>query len=122
MNPWVYLLLAGLFEVGFTTCMKLSAGFTKWPWIIAFAVCAIASFGLLNKSISVIPLGTAYAVWTGLGAFGTALIGIIFFRDPAGTLRLVFLGTLIASIIGLKFVSATVEHPPAPAATAEPRG
>lgn len=108
MSPWIYLLLAGCFEVGFTTCMKLSEGFTRWPWIIAFAVCAIASFALLNRSISVIPLGTAYAVWTGLGAFGTALVGIFVFRDPAGTWRLVFLGTLIASIIGLKFVSPPV--------------
>lgn len=106
MNPWFYLILAGCFEVGFTTFMKLSDGFSKWPYTIAFAICALLSFGLLNKSISVIPLGTAYAVWTGFGAFGTALVGILFFKDPADTWRLVFLSTLILSIIGLKIFSA----------------
>lgn len=119
MNPWIYLLLAGCCEVGFTTCMKLSANFTRWPWTVAFGVCALASFGLLNKAMSVIPLGTAYAVWVGLGAFGTAIVGMLFFRDPAGTMRLVFLGTLIASIIGLKVVSPH-EQAPAPPAPAQP--
>ena len=107
MNPWIYLLLAGCFEVGFTTFMKLSNGFSRIPYTVAFAVCAILSFALLNKATTAIPLGTAYAVWTGLGAFGTALVGILFFKDPADTWRLVFLVTLIGSIIGLKFVSAT---------------
>ena len=105
MNPWVTLVLAGCFEVGFTTFMKLSEGFTKWPYLIGFAVCALSSFGLLTKSTASIPLGTAYAVWTGLGAFGTALVGIIFFKDSTDTWRLVFLTTLIGSIIGLKFLS-----------------
>lgn len=105
MSPWVYLILAGCFEVGFTTFMKLSDGFSKWPHTVAFVVCAILSFGLLNKSVSVIPLGTAYAVWTGLGAFGTAIIGITFFKDSSDAWRVFFLGTLIVSIIGLKFVS-----------------
>lgn len=100
------LILAGCFEIGFTTFMKLSAGFTKWPYVVAFAVCAILSFGLLNKATTTIPLGTAYAVWTGLGAFGTAMVGILFFKDSTDTWRLIFLTTLIASIIGLKFVSA----------------
>lgn len=105
MSPWIFLFLAGAFEVGFTTFMKLSNGFSKWPYTVAFAVCAICSFGLLNKSISLIPLGTAYAVWTGLGAFGTALIGILFFKDSADLWRIFFLTMLIVSIIGLKFVS-----------------
>ena len=86
--------------------MKLSAGFSKWPYTIAFCACAILSFGLLNKSVTVIPLGTAYAVWTGLGAFGTAIVGIACFKDPSDVLRVFFLVTLIGSIIGLKFVSA----------------
>lgn len=102
---WIFLVLAGLFEVGFTTCLKLSESFTKlWP-SIGFLVCASISFWLLTKAAETIPLGTAYAVWTGIGAFGTALIGIWFFGDPATTLRLVFLVLLIGSIIGLKLVS-----------------
>ena len=106
MNAWLVLLLAGFFEMGFTTFMKLSAGFTKWPYVLAFFICAILSFGLLNKATTAIPLGTAYAVWTGLGAFGTAVIGIVFFKDSSDTWRLIFLTILIGSIIGLKFVSA----------------
>lgn len=102
---WVYLLLAGLFEVGFTTFLKLSDSFSKlWP-SLGFLACAIASFWLLTKATQTIPLGTAYAVWTGIGAFGTAVIGIWAFGDPATALRLVFLTLLIGSIIGLKLVS-----------------
>lgn len=102
---WAFLVLAGLFEIGFTTCLKLSESFTKlWP-SIGFLVCATISFWLLTKAAETIPLGTAYAVWTGIGVFGTAVIGIYYFGDPATTLRLVFLVLLIGSIIGLKLVS-----------------
>jgi len=110
MHPWLILLLAGVFEIGFTTFMKLSEGFTKWGFTICFALCAIASFVLLNKSTTVIPLGTAYAVWTGIGAFGTVVVGILFFKDPASFWRLFFLSTLIISIIGLKFVAKDAAH------------
>jgi quaternary ammonium compound-resistance protein SugE len=102
---WGLLVLAGLFEVGFTTCLKLSESFTKPLPSMGFLVCAILSFWLLTKAAETIPLGTAYAVWTGIGAFGTAVIGIYFFGDPSTTLRLVFLVLLIGSIIGLKLVS-----------------
>lgn len=102
---WGLLVLAGLFEVGFTTCLKLSESFTKPIPSMGFLVCAILSFWLLTKAAETIPLGTAYAIWTGIGAFGTAVIGICFFGDPATTLRLVFLVLLIGSIIGLKLVS-----------------
>lgn len=102
---WIFLIMAGVFEIGFTTCLKLCEGFTKlWP-SVGFAICAILSFGLLTLAIKGIPLGTAYAVWTGIGAFGTALVGMIFFRDPVTTLRLIFLLLLISSIVGLKLVS-----------------
>ncbi|HYG12721.1 MAG TPA: multidrug efflux SMR transporter [Methylophilaceae bacterium] len=102
---WLYLLLAGLFEIGFTTCLKLSESFSRlWP-SLGFLLCAVASFWLLTRAIQTIPLGTAYAVWTGIGAFGTALIGILVFGEPATALRLVFLTLLIGSIIGLKLVS-----------------
>ena len=103
--PWLYLILAGLFEIGFTTCLKLSEGFSRlWP-SLGFLCCATLSFWLLTRAIQTIPLGTAYAVWTGIGAFGTALIGILIFGEPATALRLVFLVLLIGSIIGLKLVS-----------------
>jgi quaternary ammonium compound-resistance protein SugE len=105
LNPWVYLVAAGVFEMGFTTFMKLSNGFQHWTYNVCFAVCALSSFGLLNLSTRDLSLGTAYAVWTGIGAFGTAAVGILFFKDPTSLWRLVFLTTLIASIVGLKFVS-----------------
>lgn len=102
---WLFLIIAGVFEVGFTTCMKLSEGMTKLPFVASFAVFAILSFFCLNKSLVGIPMGTAYAVWTGIGAFGTAIIGIIFFSEPADWLRILMLTTLIGSVIGLKFAS-----------------
>lgn len=105
LNPWVYLLAAGFAEMGFTSFMKLSNGFQRWTYDVLFAICALLSFGLLNLSTRSLSLGTAYAVWTGMGAFGTALIGIAAFGDPVGLGRLFFLTTLIGSIIGLKFVS-----------------
>ena len=105
MNPWIILLLAGLFEICFATCLKLSIGFTRVVPTICFAVCAMASFGLLTLAIKHIPVGTAYAVWTGIGAFGTAVVGILFFRESADFWRVFFLLLLIGSLVGLKFVS-----------------
>jgi quaternary ammonium compound-resistance protein SugE len=105
LNPWLYLLVAGVAEVGFTTFMKLSDGFRHWGFNVCFAVSALASFGLLNLATRNLSLGTAYAIWTGIGAFGTVLVGILYFGDPATLWRLLFLTTLIVSIIGLRFVS-----------------
>lgn len=102
---WLILILAGLFEVGFTTCLKFSNNFTNLKWSIGFFVCITLSFLLLNKAIQGIPIGTAYAVWTGIGATGTAIIGIAFFDEPAHFWRLFFIFTLIASIVGLKVFS-----------------
>jgi quaternary ammonium compound-resistance protein SugE len=102
---WVYLLLAGCFECAFTTCLKLSDGLTKIGWAVAFVLLSIVSFGLLTLAAQKISLGTAYAVWTGIGAFGTAAIGIIWFKDPATFWRVFFLLALIGSLIGLKMVS-----------------
>jgi quaternary ammonium compound-resistance protein SugE len=102
---WLYLILAGCFEIGFTTFMKLSDGFSRlWP-TIGFVVTALVSFLLLNQAVRTIPTGTAYAVWTGIGAFGTAVVGMIFFKEPVTAGRLFFLTTLIGSVIGLKLVS-----------------
>ena len=103
---WLILILAGLFEVGFTTCLKFSNNFKNISWSIGFFVCISLSFFLLNKAIQTIPIGTAYAVWTGIGAAGTAIMGIAFFKEPSDLWRLFFIFTLIASIVGLKLVSA----------------
>ncbi|MBR9829155.1 MAG: multidrug efflux SMR transporter [Oceanospirillales bacterium] len=102
---WIYLMLAGLFEVGFAVALKQSEGLSKlWP-SVTFVVLGTASFLLLTKAMSSIPLGTAYATWTGIGAIGTVLVGIIWFGDPASGLRLFFLGMLLCSLVGLKLVS-----------------
>ncbi|MEW6057053.1 MAG: multidrug efflux SMR transporter [Bdellovibrionota bacterium] len=106
MSAWLNLFVAGAFEICFTTMMKLSQGFTKIPYTIGFAICGICSFYFLNRAIvAAIPLGTGYAVWTGIGAFGTAIVGMLFFKDPVTPWRVFFLLTLIASIVGLKLVS-----------------
>lgn len=102
---WLYLLLAGCLELGFTTCFKLSANFTNWRWTIAFLVCATLSVYCFNQAIKSIPLGTAYVVWTGIGAAGTVLIGMLWFHEPATGLRLFFIATLLGSILGLKLVT-----------------
>jgi quaternary ammonium compound-resistance protein SugE len=101
---WIYLVLAGAFEIGFATALKLSDGFTKLIPTIVFFILGIIGLYLLTKAIQTIPLGTAYAVWTGIGAIGTVLIGIFFFSESVNLWRVLFLSTLIASIIGLKLV------------------
>jgi quaternary ammonium compound-resistance protein SugE len=100
---WVYLLVAGLFEVGWPLGFKLSQT-TRFRWLfIAVAVLSMALSGLfLWMAQRQIPIGTAYAVWTGIGAAGTFLIGIVFFGDPAGMLRLLSFLLIIAGVIGLK--------------------
>ncbi|MBU7576756.1 MAG: multidrug efflux SMR transporter [Flavihumibacter sp.] len=106
---WVLLIIAGFFEVGFATCLgkaKETTGLTSTYWMIGFFVCLSISMFLLYKATQTLPIGTAYAVWTGIGAVGTVLVGIFYFREPAEFWRLFFLTTLIASIIGLKFVSS----------------
>ncbi len=105
MSAWIYLMSAGVLEVGFAFMLKLTDNFTKITPTIIFVLFAIGSFYALTKAIETIPIGTAYAVWTGIGAFGIIVIGIVFYNEPAGALRLFFLFTLIASIIGLKLVS-----------------
>lgn len=106
---WLILIIAGLFEVGFTTCLgkaKESSGAAAAWWIAGFFVSLSISMYLLYRATQTLPIGTAYAVWTGIGAVGTAIIGIVFFKEPADFWRLFFIFTLIASIVGLKFVSA----------------
>ncbi|MBP9214349.1 MAG: multidrug efflux SMR transporter [Chitinophagaceae bacterium] len=105
---WMILIIAGLFEVGFASCLgkaKAATGSNVFWWYAGFLVCLSISMLLLIKATQTIPIGTAYAVWTGIGAVGTVLVGIIFFKDPANFWRIFFISTLIFSIVGLKFVS-----------------
>jgi quaternary ammonium compound-resistance protein SugE len=105
---WIMLLFAGFFEVGFTTCLskaKAATGSASALWMAGFFICLSLSMLLLYKATQTLPMGTAYVVWTGIGAVGTALVGIIFFREPSDFWRLFFITTLISSLIGLKLVS-----------------
>ena len=105
---WLILIIAGLFEVAFAFCLgkaKETTGTEMVLWYIGFAIALTISMTLLIKATQSIPIGTAYAVWTGVGAVGTVLVGIFVFKEPATFLRLFFLTTLIASIVGLKAVS-----------------
>mgnify|MGYP003576131553 CR=1 FL=1 len=102
---WFYLIIAGLFEVAFTTSLKLSDNFSNRGWAVVFFISITLSFYFLNKAIQMIPIGTAYAVWTGIGAVGTVLVGIILFKEPSDFWRMFFIFLLIGSILGLKFVS-----------------
>ncbi len=105
---WMILIVAGFFESGFAFClgkMKEASGAEWYGWGAGFLLCLILSMVLLAKAVQTLPIGTAYPVWTGIGAVGTVLLGILFFREPTSFLRLFFLFTLIASIIGLKMVS-----------------
>lgn len=106
---WILLIIGGFFEVGFATCLgkaKETTGMISSAWLLGFFVCLFISMALLYKAIQTLPIGTAYAVWTGIGAVGTVLVGIFIFNEPATFWRIFFLTTLITSIIGLKFVSA----------------
>ena len=105
---WIILIIAGLFEVAFAFCLgraRETTGNTMYLWYVGFIVTLAISMGLLMKATQTLPLGTAYAVWTGIGAVGTVLIGIFVFKEPASFLRIFFITTLIISIIGLKVVS-----------------
>jgi quaternary ammonium compound-resistance protein SugE len=105
---WIYLIIAGLFEVAFAACLgkaKESTGMEATYWYIGFLLCLAISMLLLVRATKELPIGTAYAVWTGIGAVGTVLVGILVFKEPATFWRMFFITTLIGSIIGLKFVS-----------------
>lgn len=103
---WTYLLLAGIFEIGFTTFLKLSNGFKDLRYSALFLACSLISFFCLSKAIKTIPLGTAYAVWMGIGIFGTAIIGIVFYGEPNNALRVGFLTLLLVALIGLRLTGA----------------
>ena len=105
---WIILITAGLFEVAFAFCLgkaKATTGNEMFLWYVSFFITLSISMALLIKATQTLPIGTAYAVWTGIGAVGTVIIGIVVFKEPATPLRLLFITTLIGSIIGLKAVS-----------------
>lgn len=105
MNSWLILFIAGLFEVTWAVGLKYTAGFSKlWPSVFTVAA-MIISMGLLSYSVKTLPVGTAYAIWTGIGAVGTAILGIFLFNESKEFIRLFFLLLIIIGIIGLKYVS-----------------
>ena len=102
---WFWLIVGGLFEVGFTTALRFVDGFRNVPWTIAFLVSVAISMSLLEYAGRSIPIGTAYAVWAGIGAVGTVLVGIAFFEEPASLVRIGLIFTIVAAIAGLKLVA-----------------
>ncbi|MGB4771180.1 MAG: multidrug efflux SMR transporter [Chitinophagaceae bacterium] len=102
---WLYLVAAAACEIAFAASLKMTANFSNLKWTIVFLFFYILSIVLLNKAVQTIPIGTAYAVWTGIGAAGTVIIGIVWFKEPASFWRLFFLVTLVMSIVGLKVVT-----------------
>ena len=103
---WLLLVVGGLFEVGFTTCLRFVDGFRNLPWTLGFLASVTLSMGLLEMASRTIPMGTAYAIWGGIGAAGTVIVGIWFFGEPAGSLRLLLLVALIGCILGLRLTAA----------------
>ena len=102
---WVILFVAGLFEIGWAVGLKYTEGFTRPVPTILTAISLAASMALLGWAVRTLPLGTAYAVWTGIGAVGTAALGVVLFHEPATAARLVCIGLIVAGIVGLKFFS-----------------
>ena len=102
---WLLLILGGLFEGGFTTCLRFADGFRNIPWTIGFIVSVTLSMGLLEYASRTIPMGTAYAVWVGIGATGTLLVGLLFFGEEVGLARVLLVLGLVACIAGLKAIS-----------------
>src|SRR4051794_29862835 len=108
MTAWTLLVFAGLFEIGFAVCARLSDGAKHLGWAAASLVLGFISFVFLTLASKSIPIGTAYALWTGMGTVGVAVIGIVWFGDSVGFWRLFFLALLIAALVGLRLVSPNV--------------
>ena len=103
--PWLWLIVGGLFEVGFTTCLRFVAGFRNLPWTLGFLASVTLSMGLLEVASRSIPMGTAYAVWGGIGAVGTVMVGMAFFDEPTTTIRLLLILGIVACIAALKLTA-----------------
>ncbi|MGH6763277.1 MAG: quaternary ammonium compound efflux SMR transporter SugE [Phyllobacterium sp.] len=103
--PWIYLIIAGLFEIGWAIGLKYTDGFTKLTPSLLTVVSMIISLGLLGIALRDLPVGTAYAIWTGVGTVGTAILGIFLFGEPATALRLTCIALIVSGIAGLKFIA-----------------
>ena len=103
---WFYIVIAGILETAMAIALKESHGFARLGWGAAFVVLAVASFGLLSLALRTLPVGTAYAVWTGIGAAGTAIVGMIFLGESRDIGRLVSIGLIISGVVGLRFLAA----------------
>jgi len=103
---WIVLFLAGLFEIGWAIGLKHTAGFTRLVPSLLTVASMVISFGLLGLALKTLPLGTAYAIWTGIGTIGTVTLGILLYGEPATALRLACIGLIVAGIAGLKLASA----------------
>jgi quaternary ammonium compound-resistance protein SugE len=103
---WLYLILAGLLEVGWALGLKYTEGFTKLTPSIFTVAAMIGSFALLGQALRVLPIGTAYAIWTGIGAVGTAILGIVLFDEPRDLARILCILLIVVGIIGLKFTTS----------------
>ena len=101
---WVYLIVAGLLEIGFATTLKLTEGFTKTGPTIVFLMFSVLSFWCLTRALTAIPIGMAYSIWTGIGAAGTVVVGALLFSEHLSAWQFFFLATLVGSIVGLKFI------------------
>lgn len=103
--PWIWLIVAGLLEIAWAVGLKFTHGFTKlWP-SVATVLLMLASFWCLAQAVKALPLGTSYAIWTGIGAVGTAIAGIVLFKEPATAARLACMVLIVAGIVGLKFTA-----------------
>ncbi|MBA3668103.1 MAG: multidrug efflux SMR transporter [Sphingomonas sp.] len=102
---WALLIVGGLFEIGFTTALRFVEGFRNLPWTLAFLGSVTLSMGLLEAASRSIPMGTAYAVWGGIGAVGTVAVGMAFFDEPTTTLRLLFILGIVGCIAALKLTA-----------------
>lgn len=102
---WFWLILGGLFEVGFTTALRYVDGFRNVPWTLAFMVSVAISMALLELASRTIPMGTAYAVWGGIGAVGTVIVGMIWFQEPSTTIRLLLILAIVGAIAALKLAA-----------------
>jgi quaternary ammonium compound-resistance protein SugE len=103
--PWIWLIVGGLFEVGFTTSLRFVDGFRNIPWTIAFLGSVAISMVLLEVASRSIPMGTAYAVWGGIGAVGTVIVGVAFFGEPSSLIRVLLILVIVAAIAGLRLAA-----------------
>ncbi|NMG07845.1 multidrug efflux SMR transporter [Brasilonema sp. UFV-L1] len=102
---WIYLLIAGLLEVGWAISLKYAQGFTKFGASVITIVFMLLSFTFLSRALRTLPVGTAYTVWTGIGAVGTIVLGTVLFQEPLEARRLICMGLIITGVIGLRLVS-----------------